>query len=66
MARAWGVGYLAQLEAQNPTILIDYANRIAGKPRERVSIEGSGDTPLALALAGATLEQILELARANK
>ncbi len=69
MFQAWRAGYLAQLMEQNPLILKDYADRVGGKPKERVEV--SGDAPdwlanLAEKLKDATLEQVLELARSEK
>lgn len=37
---AWREGYLNQLVAENPIILKDYADRVAGKAKERVELTG--------------------------
>jgi hypothetical protein len=43
---AWKAGYLELLQAKNPFILKDYADRVGGKPKETVELEVKSD-PLA-------------------
>lgn len=57
--------YKRLLDADNPLIVRDFMDRIAGKVKERVSVEdeeGNSINPL----AGATLAQILEIVRSGK
>ncbi len=61
MQQAWRAGYLAQLIEQNPLILKDYADRVGGRPKERVELSQDPDAP-ANPLAQMATEMLAEFA----
>lgn len=63
MLTAWKLGYLNQLIAENPIILKDFADRIGGKPKERIELSEDPDAPLSREML--SLEELKAVARAQ-
>lgn len=57
--------YVRLLEADNPVIVKDFMDRVAGKVKESLEVSGDPDSPIA-ALAGLTAAQLLAIARGEK
>ena len=54
--------YLRLLKADNPVIVKDFMDRLAGKVKEHVEVTGDGPS----VLTGLTREQLLAIARGEK
>jgi hypothetical protein len=64
MFSSWRRGYLSQLEQENPLILKDYADRVGGKPKDRVELSEDPDSPLS-PHGQLTIEELKAIARAQ-
>ncbi len=56
--------YANLLKAENALIVVDYFNRVAGKPKEQLELSIDPDAP-AMALKPLTTEELQALARAQ-
>lgn len=67
LTEAWREGYLKALTDGDGTILVDFANRVLGKPKDVIEATGAEGEPLIPpSLSGAQLTEFIELLRANR
>jgi hypothetical protein len=66
MREAGLAAYKRCLAADNPVIVKDYMDRVAGKVKEHIEVNGGDGNPLSHVLGVATLAELLELVRSGK
>lgn len=64
--KEWLLSYRSMLKAENAVILVDYANRVGGKPKEHVEVTGDADDPVVAAVRDMTKAEMLALVRSGK
>lgn len=64
MRQTWKTAYRQAMADGNAPVLLDYANRMLGKPKERVELSGDEDNPVS-PFSGLTLEHLQAVARAQ-